>query len=159
MSERLWADIRAKMESHAYMQGIERTIDRVRRTGEHFTPTDLVLEMVSGMPLEDFGAGRTVLDPACGDGQFLVAAKWIKVFHHGMSEAEALADIYGIDIMADNVAICRQRLGGGTIVVGDALQPDRRVDGQTEQDHDTMQLLFGGRIDVRPRAVQERLAI
>lgn len=147
MSGQLWADVRSRMESHAYMYGIERTVERVRRTGEHFTPTDLVLEMVSGMPLDDFAPGRTVLDPACGDGQFLVAAKWIKVLHHGMSEEAALADIYGIDIMADNVRICRQRLGGGTIVVGDALHPDRRVDGQTDDDHATMRVLFGG-IDV-----------
>lgn len=143
MSSALWDEIAARMHEHGYMKGVERTVDRVRRTGEIFTPTDLVVEMVRGIPLDDLRPGRTVLDPACGDGQFLLAAKCVKIFHHRMSEEEALADLYGVDIMRDNVHLCRRRLGGGTIIHGDALNPDRRLPEQTEADHRLMLDLFG----------------
>jgi SAM-dependent methyltransferase len=143
MSAELWDEISARMNEHGYMKGVERTVERVRRTGEVFTPTDLVLEMVREMPFENFAPGKTVLDPACGDGQFLMAAKWIKVLHHGMSEDVAVKELYGIDIMSDNVELCRRRLGGGTIIVGDALNPERRVPGQTDDDRRTLADLFG----------------
>lgn len=143
MSRGLWDEIGARMRSHGYMKGVERTVERVRRTGEIFTPTDLVIEMISEIPLDAFSPGRTILDPACGDGQFLVAAKWVKVLHHGMIETDALTDIYGIDIMRDNVELCRLRLGGGTIVVGDALQPARFLPEQSQEDRRRMLALFG----------------
>lgn len=145
MSERLWVQVREALDSHAYMSGVERTAERVRATGEVFTPSELVIEMLQGVDLAELGPGRTVLDPACGDGQFLVAAKAVKVHHHGMSEADALADLFGIDLMPDNVVLCRRRLGGGTIVVGDALHPERRVAGQSDEDHRLMRELFAAR--------------
>jgi 2-polyprenyl-3-methyl-5-hydroxy-6-metoxy-1,4-benzoquinol methylase len=144
MSAESWDEIARRMNEHGYMKGVERTVDRVRRTGEVFTPTELVLEMVRAMPVKVFAPGKTVLDPACGDGQFLMAAKWIKVLHHGMSEDAAVKELYGIDIMSDNVELCRRRLGGGTILVGDALDPDRRVPGQTDEDRRALADLFGG---------------
>jgi hypothetical protein len=131
------------MDEHRYMNGVERTVDRVRATGEVFTPTDLVVEMIAGVPVERFAPGKTVLDPACGDGQFLVAAKWVKVLAHGMSEPDATADLYGIDIMRDNVDLCRLRLKGGTIVMGNALDPFASLDGQTEEERSLMRGLFG----------------
>jgi SAM-dependent methyltransferase len=143
MPKQLWAEVANRMNEHGYMHGVERTVDRVRATGEVFTPTELVVEMVAGLPLNRFAPGLTVLDPACGDGQFLVAAKWVKVIAHGMSEPAALADLYGIDIMRDNVDLCRRRLGGGTILMGNALDPFAELDGQTELERDQMIALFG----------------
>lgn len=142
MSESLWPLVAARLSEHDYMTGVERTVDRVRATGEIFTPSALVIEILQYTDLDLFAPGKTVLDPACGDGQFLVAAKWIKVHHHGMNEAEALQDLYGVDIMRDNVDLCRRRLGGGTIVMGDALKPARELDGQTEDERTTMVTLF-----------------
>lgn len=142
MSDKLWAEVTRRMNEHAYMHGVERTVERVRATGEVFTPTDLVVEMMCAIPLDRFAPGKTVLDPACGDGQFLVAAKWVKVHGHGMSEAEALRDIYGIDIMRDNVDLCRRRLGGGTIVMGSALDPFAKLNGQTDEERLLMRTLF-----------------
>lgn len=142
MSELLWRRVAEKLAEHDYMAGVERTVERVRATGEVFTPSKLVIEMLQYVDLDLFLPGKTVLDPACGDGQFLVAAKWVKVFHHGMSEADALADIYGVDIMRDNVDLCRRRLGGGTIVMGDALKPARHLDGQTDEERELMLSIF-----------------
>jgi len=142
MSEDFWRTVAERLNEHGYMEGIERTDQRVRETAEVFTPTPLVIEMLKYLDLELFAPGKSVLDPACGDGQFLVAAKWIKVLKFGMSEEEALKDIYGIDIMRDNVDLCRRRLGGGTIVMGDALRPARRLPGQTDEEHKLMIQLF-----------------
>ena len=142
MSESLWLLVAGKLSEHDYMTGVERTVERVRATGEVFTPSALVIEMLQYTDLDLFAPGKTVLDPACGDGQFLVAAKWIKVYHHGMSEVDALKDLYGVDIMRDNVDLCRRRLGGGTIVMGDALKPARALDGQTEEERSMMVTLF-----------------
>ena len=142
MSADLWAEVARRMDEHGYMKGVERTVDRVQATGEVFTPTALVVEMLTGIPLERFAPGQTILDPACGDGQFLVAAKWVKVIHHQMNEQDALADLYGIDIMRDNVDLCRRRLGGGTIVMGNTLVPLAEIEGQTDEDRELMRRLF-----------------
>jgi hypothetical protein len=82
------------------------------------------------------------LDPACGDGQFLVGVKWLKVLKFGMSEESALSEIYGIDIMRDNVDICKKRLGGGNLIMGDALNPTVKLSKQTVSEHNRMIELF-----------------
>ena len=142
MSSRVWAEIAERVDSHEYMSGVERTAERVASSGEVFTPTPLVLEMIRSVDRSAFGPGKTVLDPACGDGQFLVAVKWVKVLIHGMTEEAALGDLYGVDIMRDNVDLCRRRLGGGTVVMGNTLKPEQRLEGQTEEEHVTMLRLF-----------------
>lgn len=142
MYKRVLCLVAEELDEHDYMTGVERTVERVRVTGEVFTPTALVLEMLEYLDPILFAPGRTVLDPACGDGQFLVAAKGIKMHIHQMSPEAALRDLYGIDIMRDNVDLCRRRLGGGTIVMGDALKPGRHLDGQTEEERQVMLSLF-----------------
>lgn len=142
MSEILWQRVAEKMNEHEHMAGVERAADRVRATGEIFTPTPLVVEMLSECDLAILGPGKSVLDPACGDGQFLCAAKWVKILHFGMAEAGALSEIYGVDIMRDNVDLCKLRLGGGTILMGDTLSPSRRLPGQTDAEWDQMCQLF-----------------
>jgi hypothetical protein len=142
MCESLWPLVAAKLSEHDYMAGVERTVDRVNATGEVFTPSALVIEMLQYADLNLFARGKTVLDPACGDGQFLVAAKWIKVYHHRMTESDALKDLYGVDIMRDNVDLCQRRLGGGTVVMGDSLNPTRDLDGQSDEERLLMATLF-----------------
>lgn len=144
MSTDCWDEVQRQISEHSYMAGIERTVARVAATAEIFTPTALVIEMLRRLPIDSFGPGKNVLDPACGDGQFLVAAKWLKICHFEMSKSEALGEIFGIDIMSDNVELCRARLGGGTIVVGDAINPDRKVPGQSEDDRRVLLELFNG---------------
>ena len=78
------------MNDHTYMGVIDRDKYRVKATAEVFTPTDLVIRMLEKSNIHDYAPGKTVLDPACGDGQFLTAIKWIKVFAFNMSEEEAL---------------------------------------------------------------------
>ncbi len=130
-----WNKIKELTDKHGYMSGIDRMTERVKKTGEVFTPTDTVLKMLKLVPIETYRPGQTVIDPACGDGQFLVPVKWLKVLHFGMSEENALKDIYGVDIMRDNVDLCKRRLGGGNIVMADSLNPKNRLKEQTEEEY------------------------
>ena len=140
----MWKIITNKINDHAYMSRIERDKQRIQSTAEIFTPTDLVLEMIERTGVERLGAGKTALDPACGDGQFLMAVKCVKGYMHQMSEQEALQDIYGVDIMRDNVDLCKKRLGGGTILMGDSLSPDNRLEGQTDDEYYKIRRLYSG---------------
>jgi len=139
----MWDKIAEKTNEHGYMSGVDRESDRVKATGEVYTPTDLVIEMLQTMNIEDFAPGKTTLDPACGDGQLLVPVKWLKVFHYNMSEEDAVKDLYGVDIMRDNVDLCKRRLGGGNIVMGNTLDPDVRLDGQSDDEYLNMRKWFG----------------
>ena len=139
----MWDKIKEIADQHGYMSGIDRMSERVKKTAEVFTPTDLVIEILQTMPIETFAPGKTVLDPACGDGQFLVPVKLLKMFHFNMSEQDALADIYGVDIMRDNVDLCKNRLGGGNIVMGNTLEPNERLGEQTDSEYALMAEWFG----------------
>ena len=139
----MWTEIKKLVDEHGYMSGVDRMTDRVKETGEVFTPTDLVIEILMGMPTSMFAPGKTVIDPACGDGQFLMAVKWLKVIEFNMSQDEALEDIYGVDIMRDNVDLCKKRLEGGNIVMGNTLEPNTRLDEQTDEEYRLMRKWFG----------------
>jgi 2-polyprenyl-3-methyl-5-hydroxy-6-metoxy-1,4-benzoquinol methylase len=143
MSPVPWKKIAELTDQHRYMSGVRRNRDRVKKTGEVFTPTELVIEILKEMPIKSFAPGKTVCDPACGDGQFLVPVKLIKMLHFKMSEADALEDIYGVDIMRSNVDICKKRLGGGHILMGDTLNPHKRLPKQTAEEHRLMKEWFG----------------
>lgn len=133
----LWTRIQQKTNEHGYMSGVDRISDRVAQTGEVFTPTAVVIEMMQQLLADNdavFAPGQLVFDPACGDGQFLVPVKWYKIFRYDLSEKDALADLYGIDIMRDNVDLCRLRLNGGQIYMGDTLNPSVRLPEQTDEE-------------------------
>ena len=143
----MWDKIKDKTNNHAYMSSIDRDKQRIQSTAEIFTPTDLVIEMLNNIDINRLGAGKTILDPACGDGQFLIAVKCVKIYIHQMAEEEALNDIYGVDIMRDNVDLCKKRLGGGIILMGDSLNPTKRLDQQTDDEYHELNILFvGGRL-------------
>ena len=138
----MWDEIERRVAEGGHMSGVTRSRARVDLTAEVFTPAALVVKMLRDMPINAFAPGKTVLDPACGDGNFLIAAKWVKVLKFEMSEAEALEDLYGVDIMRDNVDRARERLGGGTILMGNTLEPNVRIIGQTDEEHALMLDLF-----------------
>jgi hypothetical protein len=100
------------------MSGVERDRARVKATGEVFTPTPLVREILGQLDPElfDISKEKTFLDPTCGDGQFLGEVLIRKLESLGKKEIsenefeKALGTIYGIDLMEDNVILCRRRL-------------------------------------------------
>jgi SAM-dependent methyltransferase len=52
---------------------------------------------------------KTFLDPSCGDGQFLASVLYRKL-QNNIDFETALSAIYGVDLMPDNVELCRERL-------------------------------------------------
>jgi hypothetical protein len=92
------------------MSGVERYTTRVKVTSEVFTPTTLVIEILNKFPQELFtDTTKTFLDPTCGDGQFL-GEVLIRKMENGSTFEEALSTTYGVDLMIDNVDLCRERL-------------------------------------------------
>jgi type I restriction-modification system DNA methylase subunit len=84
---------------------------RVKQTGEVFTPMDLCLQMVRDIPVaKRKDPNAKFLDNSCGDGNFLVAL--LKVLSKYHDPDHVLNNmIYGVDLMPDNVAEAKRRLG------------------------------------------------
>ena len=102
--------IRSHCRDRVFMSGVDRDRSRVKATGECFTPTPLVQEMLDHLPSESFtDPTKTYLDPSCGDGQFL-SEVLIRKMENGSTFEQALSTIYGVDLMMDNVLECRSRL-------------------------------------------------
>lgn len=97
-----------------------KSTERVRDLGEVFTPVTIVQDMLNLLPADVWcpHPAQTFLEPACGDGNFLVAilTKKLDAVMNTPAAAdrqeievtrtlalEALASIYGVDISPDNV--------------------------------------------------------
>jgi len=103
-------DVIDHVRNRSYMGGVERDKLRVKATGEVFTPTPLVQEILDKISLDQFtDPTKTFLDNSCGDGQFL-GEVLIRKIENGSTFEQALSTIYGVDIMIDNVDLCRERL-------------------------------------------------
>jgi type I restriction-modification system DNA methylase subunit len=81
--------------------------ERSNKFGEVFTPPELVIEMLEQLPTETWDDGKTFLDPASGDGNFIVAVLIVK---QSLKHVNPLTSVYGVDLMEDNVAECKARL-------------------------------------------------
>ena len=77
--------------------------ERVKETGEVFTPDSLVQKMLDELNIDwnNIPPTETFLDPTCGSGNFLVA-----LLRRGVN----LSQIYGVDLMPDNVSTTKKRL-------------------------------------------------
>lgn len=103
-------DIKAHVRDRAYMSGVERDELRIKATGEVFTPTELVTAMLDKLPQDVFtDPTKTVLEPSCGDGQFL-GEVLIRKLENNIDFEQALSTLYGVDLMQDNVDLCKERL-------------------------------------------------
>lgn len=102
---------------------IERTQERIKDTGEVFTPTALVEDMLDDLNIDwqNVPQDKTFLDPTCGNGNFLV-----ELAKRGVP----LKNIYGVDLMADNVLLCKHRL---LRVCGDNVENTSIVDNNIRE--------------------------
>ena len=102
--------------NHSYMSGVERDKYRIKKTAEVFTPTLLVQEILDKLEEEDselfLNPNKTVLDPSCGDGQFLSEVVIRKMERSNCTLEQALSTTYGVELMEDNVKLCKKRLAG-----------------------------------------------
>ena len=94
---------------------------RVAEHGEVYTAEREVKAMCNLVSDECSRIDSRFLEPACGDGNFLaeiltrklaaVKKKYKKsVIDYEKNALLAVSSIYGVDILADNVAACRERL-------------------------------------------------
>jgi hypothetical protein len=82
---------------------------RVKERGEVFTPPELVNEMLDRLPPEMWEDNKTFLDPAAGNGNMLLEV-YRRKMRYEHDPYKIASTTYGIDIMEDNVAECKQRL-------------------------------------------------
>jgi hypothetical protein len=145
------------IRNRSYMSGIDRENTRVKSTGEIFTPTPLVQEILDQLHCDTFtNTTKTFLDPSCGDGQFL-GEVLIRKMENGSTFEQALSTIYGVDLMEDNVELCRERLLCGredlryiveqNIVCADGLRYHYRFDGSHPYDDEVKEQEFEGRFE------------
>lgn len=92
-----------------YMDGIDRDKNRTLATQEVFTPTEMVRMLLNQTHIDWKDPAQKYIDNACGDGQFL-SEVLIKKIENGIAFETALSTIYGLDLMQDNVELCRERL-------------------------------------------------
>ena len=108
--------------------------DRVRERGEVFTADREVKAMCDLVKNETERIDSTFLEPACGDGNFLVEIlrRKLETVRKSYSKSandfafysiRALMSLYGVDIMADNVEACRERLLEVWLGQGDGGEP------------------------------------
>jgi SAM-dependent methyltransferase len=99
--------------------------------GAWYTPNDLVARVLDAaldpvVATSPPGCVIRVLDPACGDGRFLVAAR------ERIERAGRRADLTGVDVDRDAVTAARAAIGpNATIIAADALSrhwPEPRFD-------------------------------
>ncbi len=99
--------------------------ERIKQTGEIFTPHELCLQMVRDIPEEKLGdPTSTYIDPSCGDGNFLFALHVVLTQDYSHTSESVMNRLYGVELMADNVEAARTRLPGAHIVCADALTYD-----------------------------------
>ena len=94
---------------------------RVADHGEVFTNEREVKAMCDLVGVEVKKIDSTVLEPACGEGNFLIEILSRKLetvrelyadakAKYDLNSVIAVSSLYGVDILGDNVTICRQNL-------------------------------------------------
>jgi hypothetical protein len=107
---------------------IERSNDRIDETAEVFTPMEMCVEMVNKIPTQQLqDPSSTFIDPAAGNGNFMVALKQRLIEYH--TEDHILNHmLYAVELMEDNHKEMCERLEVSTdhphYVCADALVYD-----------------------------------
>lgn len=86
--------------------------ERVKQTGEVFTPRSLIREMLDRLPNSVwFDPNKTWLEPSAGDGNFLVEVK-ARLLQAGHDEKHILDNmLFSVELIDDNHWVLQHRLG------------------------------------------------
>ena len=135
------------VRSYEFMSNINRNKNRQNQTQEYFTCLELVNEILDRVEhaKPDIFSNHTykLIDNAAGDGQFLTEIVIRKLERSGCTLEQALSTTYGVELMEDNIKLCKERLAGPNpnqkildildknIVCADALTYDYMFDNNT----------------------------
>lgn len=107
---------------------VERSDERIKETGEVFTPPELCAEMVADLgesALKD--PNSKFLDPTAGSGNFMVALQTELLKYHSLQHINDNM-LYAVELMEDNYVELCKRVGVSTdhphFVCADALEYD-----------------------------------
>mgnify|MGYP002855740871 CR=1 FL=1 len=99
-----------------FMSKIKRNKIRVKETHEFFTCIDLVQRALDRFEVQDSelftDETKTFIDSSCGDGQILSEVVIRKMERSNCTLEQALSTTYGVELMEDNVKLCKERLAG-----------------------------------------------
>lgn len=100
-----------------------RNYDQRKLLGQVYTPRHIVEKILLHTDFYTDFSGKKILDPACGDGRFLIPIAEHILANSAPDKLEFnLKQIYGWDIDPDALAICRQNLD--RLVIGSGLKID-----------------------------------
>lgn len=113
-----------------------------KMNGAYFTP-QYIIEAIFRTTRP--GSGETVADISCGSGTFLLGAVNYYVREYGMTVRESLRNIYGVDLLAENVRrakvlIAIRALEGGEVVEESEIRVERgdSLSGSSEGQYDVI---------------------
>lgn len=98
-----------KAKDQARTASDQITAERQKKTGEVFTPPELINKMLDQVDPMLFKPGMTFLEPAAGDGNMVIEYLKRKL-EHGCTPTEALQDTYAVEFMKDNLEAMKNRV-------------------------------------------------
>jgi len=128
-----WSSLSADVKGDAYEGLLQKNAEDVKGgAGQYFTPRSLIAAIVEVMAPQP---NRTICDPACGTGGFLLAAHDYLAKHHQLDRAQKKqlksGTLFGVELVDSVARLCCMNLvlhgigGDGTdevpILVKDAL--------------------------------------
>jgi hypothetical protein len=148
------------IRNREYMGGIERSKERVRSTGEVFTPTELVIKYIDDCeemyPDAFTDPSNNMADNSMGDAAFL-GELLIRKMERGQDYTVALRSLFGTDYEESNVKLAREKLlckstdpvhieiVNKQLIQADATKFHYRWDGSQPDDEEKNQLDFENR--------------
>ena len=126
---------------------VERTDERIKETGEVFTPMRLCDEMVNDIDESILmNPSSTFLDPSAGSGNFLLALQMKLREYHSISHINDNM-LFAVELMEDNHKEMCERLGVSVnhphFVCTDALKYNYSFGEQSYQDQIDLTQMFG----------------
>ncbi|UNU74252.1 restriction endonuclease subunit M [Moraxella nasovis] len=113
--------VKSATQTHPQSPSQTKSRERIKDHGEVYTNEREVNAMLDLVAHQCTDPEATFLEPACGTGNFLAVILQRKLtaiyqkhkkiqYNYELNAITAISSIYGIELLADNVAECRERL-------------------------------------------------
>lgn len=111
----------SNIDKNNYLETGIKSEERVNKFGEVYTPQDIVCKMSDMVGESLYRMDKTVLEPSCGNGNFMVelikrkmegAIKEVKEKggNFDLMTLKAVSLVYGVDIIVDNIEESKNRM-------------------------------------------------